>query len=210
MSDSHLYLVCPECLVEHTRSVTHCADCAVELVTPDAIEAVEAAVAEFPPAAELDCVRVAPLPWIRALSEGLERDGIPHRVEPAREEDAPTGQDAGIFDGAQLFGLYVARAKPRSRASSTSRSRFSCFPRPPRRLPTARRKPAPPAASRSPPMCSNAGSVACGSVSPVCSSGSGGRKSASTVSSKPNRAAGRHRCLTAIAGFYRDGEIRFA
>jgi hypothetical protein len=107
MSDSHLYLVCPDCLAEHTRSVTHCADCGVALVTPDAIEAVDEQAAEFPPASELDCVRVAPLAWIRALSEGLEQGGVAHRVEPASEEDAPEGQNARIFDGAQLFGLYV-------------------------------------------------------------------------------------------------------
>jgi hypothetical protein len=107
MVDAHLYLVCPECFAEHTRSVTHCADCGTELVTPDAIAAVEAEAAEFPPASELDCVRVAPLAWVRALSEGLEQGGVAHRVEPAREQDAPDGQDAGVFDGAQLFGLYV-------------------------------------------------------------------------------------------------------
>jgi hypothetical protein len=107
MVDAHLYLVCPECFAEHTLSVTHCADCGVELVSPAAIAAVEAEVAEFPPASELDCVRVAPLAWVRALSEGLERGGVAHRVEPAREEDAPDGQEASIFDGAQLFGLYV-------------------------------------------------------------------------------------------------------
>jgi hypothetical protein len=107
MVDSHLYLVCPECFAEHTRAVTHCGDCGVELVTPNAIAAVEAEVAEFPPASELDCVRVAPLAWVRALSNGLERDGVAHRVEPASEEDAPEGQDVEIFAGAQLFGLYV-------------------------------------------------------------------------------------------------------
>lgn len=107
MVDAHLYLVCPECLAEHTRSVTHCADCGTELVTPDAIVSVEAEATAFPPASELECVRVAPLAWIRALSEGLERDGVAHRVEPASEQDAPNGQDAGTFDGAQLFGLYV-------------------------------------------------------------------------------------------------------
>jgi hypothetical protein len=107
MVDAHLYLVCPECFAEHTRSVTHCADCNVELVTPDAIAAVETEMAEFPAASELECVRVAPLAWVRALSEGLEQVGVAHRVEPAQEQDAPDGQDAGIFDGAQLFGLFV-------------------------------------------------------------------------------------------------------
>jgi len=107
MTDSHLYLVCPDCFAEHTRSVTHCADCGVELVTPDTIAAAEVEAAEYPPASELDCVRVAPLAWIRALSEGLEQGGVPHRVEPAREQDAPEGQNAAVFDGAQLFGLYV-------------------------------------------------------------------------------------------------------
>ena len=107
MVDSHLYLVCPDCLAEHTLSVTHCADCGVELVTPDSIAAAEVEAAEFPPASELDCVRVAPLPWVRVLSDGLEQRGVAHRVEPAREEDAPEGQNAEIFAGAQLFGLYV-------------------------------------------------------------------------------------------------------
>jgi len=107
MSDAVYYLVCPECRAEHTRTATRCADCDVALVTPDRIADEEAAVAEFPPASELDCVRVAPLPWIRALSQGLEEGGVAHRVEPAREDDAPEGQDAGVFDGAQLFGLYV-------------------------------------------------------------------------------------------------------
>jgi hypothetical protein len=116
MVDAHLYLVCPECLAEHTLSVTDCADCGVELVSPAAIAAAETELAEFPPASELDCVRVAPLAWVRALSDGLERGGVAHRVEPAREEDAPDGQNAGIFDGAQLFGLFV-------RASDTAAAR---------------------------------------------------------------------------------------
>jgi len=109
MSDVSPYLICPECHVEHTRSATRCADCDVALVTPDEVAAAEAEIAAFPPASELDCVRVAPLAWIRALSEGLEQDGVAHRVEPASEDDAPDGQDASIFGGAQLFGLYVPR-----------------------------------------------------------------------------------------------------
>jgi hypothetical protein len=107
MPESVDYKICPECREEHVRAATHCADCGVALVTPDAVAAIEVEVAEFPPASELDCVRVAPLSWIRALSQGLEERGVPHRVEPAREQDAPEGQDATIFDGARLFGLYV-------------------------------------------------------------------------------------------------------
>jgi hypothetical protein len=107
MTDTANYLVCPDCYAEHTLAVTRCADCDIPLVSPGEIAVDEIAVAEFPPASELECVRVAPLPWIRALSNGLEEGGIAHRVEPAREEDAPEGQDAAIFDGAALFGLYV-------------------------------------------------------------------------------------------------------
>lgn len=107
MPESAGYMICPECREEHTRAATHCSDCHVALVTPDAMAAIEVEIADLPPASELDCVRVAPLAWVRALSQGLEQIGIPHRIEAANEQDAPEGQDATIFDGARLFGLYV-------------------------------------------------------------------------------------------------------
>jgi hypothetical protein len=107
MPESADYLICPECREEHTRAATHCADCHVALVTPDEIAANDVEVAELPPASELDCVRVAPLAWVRALSQGLEQVGIAHRIEAVDGEDAPDGQDPSIFGGARLFGLYV-------------------------------------------------------------------------------------------------------
>lgn len=106
MSTVPFYKVCPQCRTEHTHVSVRCTDCDVELVHPDSLEP-ETLPEELPPAADLLCVRVAPLPWIRALSEGLEQAGVTHRVEPATVEDAPEGQNCEIFDGAQLFGLYV-------------------------------------------------------------------------------------------------------
>lgn len=100
------YKVCPECGVEHVRSATRCADCDVELVWPGELSAEEEPV-DLPPASELACVRVAPLAWIRALSDGLAQRGVAHRVEAATEDDAPEGQSAAVFGDAQLFGLYV-------------------------------------------------------------------------------------------------------
>jgi len=102
-----IYKLCPACRSEYTLVTTHCADCGAELVHGDALAAEEEAVEAFPPASELECVRVAPLAWIRALSEGLQQRGVAHRVEPARAEDAPDGQRPDVFGDAQLFGLYV-------------------------------------------------------------------------------------------------------
>ena len=68
----------------------------------------EEALADFPPASELECVRVAPVAWMEALARGLQERGVTLRVERALAEDAPEGQRADIFgDIAQLFGLYV-------------------------------------------------------------------------------------------------------
>ena len=69
----------------------------------------DAVAEEVPPASELECVRVAPIAWIQALSGALEQLGLAHRVEPASREDAPEGQNADFGD-ASLFGLYVAEA----------------------------------------------------------------------------------------------------
>ena len=64
-------------------------------------------VADFPPASELVYLRIAPLPWIRALSEALEEASVPHRVEPGRLADPPEGQRPETFGDVDLFGLYV-------------------------------------------------------------------------------------------------------
>ena len=90
--------MCPACRVEHVQQATRCADCDVELVQPEDLPA-EDELVDLPPAGELACVRVAPLQWIRALSDGLEQHGVPHRIETARPEDAPEGR----LEGYALF-----------------------------------------------------------------------------------------------------------
>jgi hypothetical protein len=101
------YKLCPECRGEYTQAVTRCVDCDVDLVSSGALAQVDEEVAAFPPASELDCVRVAPLAWIRALSEALQQGGVAHRIEPAESEDAPEGQRPDVFGDVQLFGLYL-------------------------------------------------------------------------------------------------------
>ena len=86
---------------------TRCADCDVDLVHGDTLTAEDEAAEEFPPASELECVRVAPIAWIHALSEALQQQGVAHRVEPASAEDAPEGQRPDVFGGVPLFGLYL-------------------------------------------------------------------------------------------------------
>lgn len=103
-----IYRVCPVCRSEYTLLATRCIDCDAELVAADALPAEEEREREvFPPASELDCIRVAPIEWIRALSGALEQRGVPHRVEPSAAADAPEGQRPDVFGEAQLFGLYV-------------------------------------------------------------------------------------------------------
>jgi hypothetical protein len=114
MSSVPFYKVCPSCRAEHTHVTLRCADCGVELVHPDALGP-EPTPTELPAASELDCIRVAPVEWIRVLSDGLGRAGISHRIEPATAADAPEGQSCEIFEDAQLFGLYV---EPASGASA--------------------------------------------------------------------------------------------
>ena len=109
MATATHYKLCPSCRTEYTFVSVRCADCDVELVQPDALEA-EPAPLQLPAASQLDCVRVAPLDWIRALSDGLEQGGISHRIEPATAGDAPEGQSCDAFGDVQLFGLYVEPA----------------------------------------------------------------------------------------------------
>jgi hypothetical protein len=107
MSIEPHYKVCPACRTEYMLVATRCADCDVDLVDAAALAAADAALEAFPPASELECVRVAPVGWVRALSEALQQRGVTHRVEPASASDAPDGQSPDVFGGAQLFGLYV-------------------------------------------------------------------------------------------------------
>ena len=104
---TELYKLCPECRTEYTRFVTRCTDCDVDLVHAETLPDEEEEIEAFPPASQLECVRVAPIAWIRALSEALQGRGLAHRVEPATDGDAPDGQRPGVFGEAQLFGLYV-------------------------------------------------------------------------------------------------------
>jgi hypothetical protein len=101
------YKLCPACHEEYTLVASRCADCGVDLVHGDELALEEDELEAFPPASELECVRVAPLPWIRALSEALQQGGVVHRVEPASADDAPEGQRPEVFGDVQLFGLYV-------------------------------------------------------------------------------------------------------
>lgn len=104
---TELYKLCPECRTEYTPVVTRCTDCDVDLVHADSLPGEEEEIEAFPPASQLECVRVAPIAWIRALSEALQERGLAHRVEPATDTDAPDGQRPKVFGEAQLFGLYV-------------------------------------------------------------------------------------------------------
>jgi hypothetical protein len=104
-AESH-YKRCPVCRSEYTLIASRCIDCDVDLVDAGALPA-EEELQTFPPASELECVRVAPIAWIRALSGALQQGGVAHRVEPAAAEDAPEGQRPDVFGDVQLFGLYV-------------------------------------------------------------------------------------------------------
>lgn len=107
MSTGPHYKVCPACRTEYMLVAARCADCDVDLVDPEVLAAADKEREAFPPASELECVRVAPIGWVHALSEALRERGIAHRVEPASAEDAPEDQGPVVFGDAPLFGLYV-------------------------------------------------------------------------------------------------------
>ncbi len=107
MPSERRYKVCPECHEEYTLVASRCVDCEVDLVHGDELALDEEELEAFPPASDLECVRVAPIAWIRALSEALQQGGVIHRVEPASAADAPEGQRPDVFGDVQLFGLYV-------------------------------------------------------------------------------------------------------
>ena len=103
MSELDDYQLCPSCRGEFTFAVTRCAECEVDLVPASQLARSEA----FPEVDALICIRVAPIPWIQALSDGLEGRGVPHRVEPIAAADAPPEQRVEAFGKAELFGLWV-------------------------------------------------------------------------------------------------------
>lgn len=102
MEEEADYQICPVCKDEFTLAAQRCTECDVDLIAPGS-----AASGDLPPAADLVCIRVAPVGWIEALSGVLEQGGIMHRVEPATAADAPDGQEAGVFGNVELIGLYV-------------------------------------------------------------------------------------------------------
>lgn len=109
MSEPHVCKHCPECGAEYRPEVIHCVDCrGVELVPGEA--PASGPLGSFPPASELELVRVAPMAWIQTLSRELQEDGVAHRVQTASAEDAPAEQRADVFGAVQLFGLYVREA----------------------------------------------------------------------------------------------------
>lgn len=103
---SHQVKICPECGEEYTLVPSECVDCRVPLVFPDQLE-IPITPDAFPPTTELECVRVGPLPWTRALSAALEQAEIRHRVEPDSRSKAEGGVDPGSFDGMDVFGTWV-------------------------------------------------------------------------------------------------------
>jgi hypothetical protein len=87
-----------------------CSTCSVRLVYPDEVPP-EPQPDDFPDTDQLECVRVGPLPWTRALSENLSQLGVEHRVEPDRRSEADGGVDPNRFGGEALYGTWV---KPES------------------------------------------------------------------------------------------------
>ena len=111
MSTEFGFKVCPTCREEYTLVMERCADCDVALVSPSEIPSDdEGRPEDFPDISQLVYLRVAPLPWIRALSSGLEQAGVAHRVEPGKLADPPEGQRPETFGDVDLFALYVLPA----------------------------------------------------------------------------------------------------
>jgi hypothetical protein len=107
MSSDALYKICPECGTEYRPIASQCADCRVDLVHRETLDAAIAQQMDFPEASELECIRVAPIEWVHGLSGALQQRGVGHRVQPATASEAPEGQRPDLFGSAQLFGLYV-------------------------------------------------------------------------------------------------------
>ncbi len=119
------FQVCPQCEAEYTLSVSRCAECGVALVSPAALTAAPEPDA-FPPVSELECVRVGPLPWTRALSEALSSREIEHRVEPDTRSEADGGVDPRRFGNEAVFGTWV-RPADRQAAAQIDSALFAHF-----------------------------------------------------------------------------------
>jgi hypothetical protein len=119
------YKVCPECREEFTLVATECSACGVVLVYPGDLEP-EPAPEEFPEIEALECVRVGPLPWTRALSDAFTQAGIGHRVERDTRTQAEGGVGPERFGGQEVFGIWV-RPDERSEASEIDAALFAHF-----------------------------------------------------------------------------------
>jgi hypothetical protein len=117
------YKVCPECREEFTLVATECAVCAVTLVYPGDLEA-EPTPEDFPEMEALQCLRVGPLPWTRALSEALSQAGIGHRVERDTRSEDEGGAGPDRFGGQEVFGTWV-RPEEHAQASEIDADLFA-------------------------------------------------------------------------------------
>ena len=101
MAEEYDYQICPSCKGEFTLAVDRCTECEVDLVPQGADPD------DFPSASELTCVRVAPVPWIEALSNALEEQEVLHRVEPVAPGEVPEGTPVAGEGQGSLVGLFV-------------------------------------------------------------------------------------------------------
>ena len=79
------------------------------LVTPHSLPP-EPEPEDFPEVSALECVRVGPLPWTRAISDALTQVGMAHRVEPDTRSVEEGGIDPKRFGGETLYGTWVLPA----------------------------------------------------------------------------------------------------
>mgnify|MGYP005841255527 CR=1 FL=1 len=99
------YKVCPTCQEECGLQMHRCGSCDVDLISPSSLpQEIHDVDDELPEASELE--------WIRALSEGLEDQGVAHRVERSMPEDSPEEQPVDVFGNADLYALYVEEGVP--------------------------------------------------------------------------------------------------
>lgn len=81
--------LCPECGVEYFASVTECADCEVELMTPEQIKQKGHRVETSLPVSSEVMVREGEKEWIQELQHVLLDSGVPCRI--SLPQDCSTG-----------------------------------------------------------------------------------------------------------------------